>query len=298
MILVVGATGLLGGEVCRRLRAKGQAVRALVRETSDMAKKQALLDSGTTLATGDLKDKASLLDACRGVAAVVSTASSTLSRQPNDSIETVDLQGQLNLVEAAKANGIDRFIFVSFRHNPQNPSPLAEAKQAVERALRDLNYTILQASFFMQVWLTPMLGFDYANAKARIYGSGENGISWISVFDVAEFCVASLENPAAQRAVIEVGGPQALSLLGAVRIFEQESGRKFELEHIPVQSIEAQMGAATNSLEKSLAALMLGASRGDVIDMRPVLERFPIQLASLRDYAKQVLEVKSVKSAR
>jgi uncharacterized protein YbjT (DUF2867 family) len=272
-------------------------VRALVRETSDKAKKQALLDSGATLATGDLKDRDSLLNACRGAAAVVSTASSTLSRQPNDSIESVDLQGQLNLVEAAKVSGIDRFIFVSFRDNPQNPSPLSEAKQAVERALRDLNYTILQASFFMQVWLTPMLGFDYANAKARIYGSGENGISWVSVLDVAEFCVASLENPAAQRAVIEVGGPQALSLLGAVRIFEQESGRKFELEHIPVKSIEEQMGAATNSLEKSFVALMLGASRGDVIDMRLVLEKFPIPLASLQDYAKQVLEAKPTKSS-
>ena len=272
-------------------------MRALVRETSDKAKKQVLQDSGATLATGDLKNRASLMNACRGAAAVVSTASSTISRQPNDSIETVDVQGQLNLVDAARANGIDRFIFVSFRHDPQNPSPLSDAKQTIERSLQDVNYTILRASFFMQVWLTPMLGFDYANAKARIYGSGENRISWISVPDVAKFCVVSLENPAAHRAVIEVGGPQALSLLDAVRIFEHESGRKFELERIPVESIEAQKDAATNSLERSFAALMLGASRGDVIDMRPVLERFPIQLASLQDYAKQVLEVKSAKSA-
>ncbi len=297
MILVVGATGLLGGEVCRRLRAKGKTVRALVRETSDNAKKQALLASGASLVTGDLKDRASLLNACRGATAVISTASSTLSRQANDSIESVDLQGQLNLVDAAKANGIDRFIFSSFRHDPQNPSPISDAKQAVERALRDFNYTILQASFFMDAWLTPMLGFDYANARARIYGSGENGVSWVSVPDVAEFCVASLENRAAQRAVIEVGGPQALGPLEVVRIFEQESGRKFELEHIPVESIEAQKDAATNSLEKSFAALMLGASRGDVIDMRPVLERFPIPLTTLHDYAKRVLEVKSAASA-
>ncbi len=189
MILVVGATGLLGGEVCRRLSGEGRAVRALVRSTSDPAKKQQLKDGGAELVVGDLKDRDSLMEACRGANAIISTASSTISRQSSDSIETVDLQGQLNLVEAAKANGVERFIFVSFRHDGQNPSPLSQAKQAVESALRDFNYTILQASFFTEVWLSPMLGFDYPNAKARIYGSGESKISWVSFRDVGEFCV-------------------------------------------------------------------------------------------------------------
>lgn len=289
MILVAGATGLLGGEVCRRLMAQGQSVRALVRETSDTHKTMALRASGANLVTGDLQDKGSLLAACRGATVVISTASSTISHQPGDSIETVDLQGQLNLVEAAKASGIDRFLFVSFRHDPQNPSPLSEAKQAVERALRDLNHTILQAGYFMEVWLSPMLGMDYSNAKARIYGSGHNKVSWVSFRDVAEFCVQSIDHPAAQRAVLEVGGPEPLSPLEVVGIFERESGRAFEREHVPAEAIEAQRDAAANSLEKSFAALMLQVARGDAIDMRLVLERFPMRLTSVRDYARQVL---------
>jgi len=292
MIFVAGATGLLGGEVCRRLIARGHPVRALVRETSDSAKKQALKERGATLVTGDLKDRGSLLAACHGATVVISTASSTLSHQAGDSIETVDLQGQLNLVEAAKANGVDRFVFVSFRHNPLNRFPLSDAKQAVERALRDLNYTILEAGYFMEVWLSPMLGFDYANAKARIYGSGESKGSWVSFHDVAEFCVAAVENPAAQRAVIEVGGPELLSPLEVVRIFEQESGRQFELDHVPEAALEAQVHGATNPMDKSFAALMLGVARGDAIDMRPVLEEFPIRLTSVRDYARKVLGVR------
>jgi NADH dehydrogenase len=200
----------------------------------------------------------------------------------------VDLQGQLELVKAAKANGINRFIFVSFRHDPLNPSPLSGAKQAVERSLHDLNHTILQASFFMEVWQSPSLGFDYANARVRIFGSGEGKVSWISFFDVAELCVAVLDDKAVYRATIELGGPEALSPLQVVRIFEQESGRRYELEYVPQEALESQARASTGSLEKSFAALMLKLSRGDEIDMRPVHEKFPFPLTSVRDYARKV----------
>jgi len=289
MILVAGATGLVGSEVCRRLAGRGRKVRALVRETSDAGKKKVLQECGATLVTGDLKDRDSLIAACRGATAIVSTASATISRQPPDSIEAVDLQGQLNLVAAARANGVERFVFVSFRYDRENLHPLSNAKQAVERAIQELNYTILRASYFMEVWLSPRVGFDYANAKARILGTGDQKISWVSFPDVAEFCVASLDSPAAQRATIEVGGPEPLSPLEVVRIFEQERGRTFALEHVPVEALRAQVDAAANSLEKSMAALMLQGTQGDAMDMRPVLEKFPMQLTSVRDYAKRVL---------
>src|ERR1017187_9693142 len=138
---------------------------------------------------GDLKDTNSLADACRGVDAIISTASSTLSRQAGDSIESVDDQGQLNLVEAAKAAGVDRFVFVSFRHSANLTFPLADAKAHVENAIKALNFTTIQASWFMEIWLSPALGFDYANATVRIYGSGTSPVSWVSFQDVAEMCV-------------------------------------------------------------------------------------------------------------
>src|ERR1019366_7885990 len=102
MILVVGATGLVGSEVCERLVRRGEQVRALVRETSSKEKIEALRSWGVELCAGDLKDPQSIVAACRGVNAVISPASSTLSRQPGDSIESVDAAGQLNLVNAAK----------------------------------------------------------------------------------------------------------------------------------------------------------------------------------------------------
>src|ERR1700674_291547 len=106
MILVVGATGLLGRRVCERLRAEGQAVRALVRRTSNPDKVNVLKSLGCELASGDLKDPPQIQAACQGISAVISTASSTVSRQEGDSIESVDLQGQLALVSAARGAGL------------------------------------------------------------------------------------------------------------------------------------------------------------------------------------------------
>ncbi len=289
--LIVGATGLLGGAICHLLAEGGGNVRALVRPTADPEKVVQLKKLGAEFAEGDLKDGASLDRACRAASAVISTASSTLSRQAGDSIQSVDLEGQLRLVEAACNAGVRRFVFVSFRHNQAIQSPLAKAKQMVEQRLKEsgLDYTVLQASYFMEVWLSPMLGFDYENAKARIYGAGQNQLSWISFHDVARFVTAILAKPATQKAVIEAGGPEPLSPLEVVKIFEKTSERKFEVEHVPEEALGTQFASATDPMGKSFAALMLQYAAGDAIDMRRTLEVLPVRLTSVADYAKRVL---------
>ncbi len=290
MTLVVGATGLLGTEICRLLAARGKPFRALVRATSDKSKVAQLQSLGAEIAQGDLKDRSSLEAASKGINAVISTASSTLSRQEGDSIQTVDLEGQLSLIDAAKAAGISQFIMVSFPPTA-NEFPLQDAKRAVEEHLKQsgLNYTILQPSVFMEVWLSPVLGFDAANAKAQIYGSGQNKISWISYKDVAKFATESLDNPAARNAVIELGGPEGLSPLEVVRIFEQVQGRAFEVQHVPDEALLAQKKTATDPLQESFAALMLYYSAGNVIDMSETLRKLPVQLTSVKDYAQASL---------
>lgn len=180
MVLVIGATGLVGSAVCQKLVERGEKVRALVRRTSSKEKVELLRSSGIELCTGDLKDADSIALGCKDIDAVISTASSTLSRQAGDSIESVDAAGQLNLVAAAKSANIGRFLFVSFRRPGGLSFPLSDAKEQVERAIKGLNFTIIQASWFMEVWLSPALGFDYVNATSRIYGPGTNPISWVS----------------------------------------------------------------------------------------------------------------------
>uniref|UniRef100_Q028V1 NmrA family protein n=1 Tax=Solibacter usitatus (strain Ellin6076) TaxID=234267 RepID=Q028V1_SOLUE len=289
MVLVVGATGLVGSEICQRLIRRGERVRALVRETSSKEKVEALRSAGAELCVGDLKDPNSIAAACRGVNAVISTASATLMRQPGDSIESVDEAGQLGLVNAAKHANVGRFLFVSFRKPPGMAFPLAAAKEEVEKAVKGLNFTVIQASWFMEVWLSPALGFDYANAAARIYGRGTSPISWVSFRDVAEICAIALRHPAGERRTIEFGGPEALSPLEVVARFESAGGRPFRLEHIPEAALWAQFEGATDSMQKSFAALMLGYVHGDAIDMAPVVDAFGIKLTGIDEYARAVL---------
>src|ERR1039457_5822667 len=236
MILVVGATGLVGSEVCQKLIGRGEQVKALVRTTSAKEKIEALRSSGVELCVGDLKDPQSSGRASGRVNAAISTASSTLTRQPGDSIESVDAAGQLNLVNTAKGANVGRFLFVSFRRPPGISFPLSDAKEQVENAVTSLNFTVIQASWFMEVWLSPALGFDYANAVARIYGPGTSPISWVSFQDVAEMCILTLRHPAAERRTIEFGGPAALSPLEVVARFEKIGGRPFKIEHIPEEA--------------------------------------------------------------
>ena len=289
MILVVGATGLVGSEVCQKLIGRGEQVRALVRTTSSKDKIEALRSSGVELCVGDLKDPQSIVAACHGVNAVISTASSTLTRQPGDSIESVDTAGQLNLVNAARGADVERFLFVSFRRPPGTSFPLAEAKAQVENAVTSLNFTIVQASWFMEVWLSPALGFDYGNAAARIYGPGTSPISWVSYPNVAEICAVALRHPAAERKTIEFGGPEALSPLEVVARFERIGGRPFRLEHVPEPLLRSQFDGATDSMQKSFAGLMLGYLRGDAMNMASVVDTFGIKLTNVDEYARTVL---------
>ena len=267
MILVVGATGILGNEICRQLASRGDSVRALVRRTSNPERIALLTALGAELAWGDLKDTASLRDACRGVDTVVSTASSTLTRQEGDSIQSVDRQGQLDLIAAAEGAGVKRFVLISFPGSAES-FPLQDAKRAVEDRLRNARmvHVILQPTCFMEIWLSPALGFDPANASARIFGSGTNAVSWISFLDVAAFAAAAVHAPNAANKTLQLGGPDALSPLDVVRIAEQQSGKPIAVQHVPEEALRAQKSAATDPLMQSMTGLMLYCACGNVID--------------------------------
>ena len=296
MNLIVGATGLLGGFIGRRLREQGQPVRALVRPTADPGRLEALRQAGAELAFGDLKDPSSLSAACRSVSAVIATASSTLSRQPGDSIETVDRQGGLALIDAAKAAGVSRFVYTSIPAVMRYESPLTRAKAEVERRLAEsgLDYTILAANYFMEVWLSPALGFDYANARVTIYGNGENPLTWVSYRDVGELAVQCLASPGARNRKLLIGGPEHLSPREVVRIFEEVLGRAFAIETIPEPALLAQRKDAPDPLSETFAALMLDYAAGCVMDMAETLQLFPLRLTSVREYARSVTGAKGV----
>ena len=290
--LVVGATGMVGMEICSRLAAQGKAVRALVRTSSAPDKVSKLRAMGVETVQGDLRDRASLDAACQGVEAVITTASSMpFAYTPGENdIRTTDLEGELSLIDAAKAANVRHFIYTSFSRHLDLDFPLRNAKRAVEKHLQEsgMTYTILRPSFFMEVWLSPAVGFDAANAKAAIYGDGTQPLSLIAVPDVAQFAVASLENPAARNAILELGGPEALTPLQIVKIFEEAQGRKFEVQFVPAAALAAQQMSATDPMMQSFSGLMRCYAAGDPIEMGETLKAFPVKLTSVKDYVGQL----------
>jgi len=290
--LVVGATGVLGSEIVARLAQAGKPVRALVRKSSSPEKVSDLESRGIELAYGDLTDRASLDAACRGVETVYSTATAIQSRQEGNTLQRVDRDGQANLVDAAETAGVERFVFISFRVGGRDfDFPLQAAKRETAERLKSsgMAWTVIEASIFMEVWLGPHLGFDAANGRVRVLGTGDQKISWVSYKDVAAFAIAAAESDAARNRTIAVGGPEALSPNEVIRIFEERSGRPFEVERVPEPALRAMKAGATNPVEETFAGLMLLVAGGDEIDMRDTLRRYPIRMTTVREYAEGVL---------
>jgi NADH dehydrogenase len=288
--LVVGASGLLGMEVVRRLRGAGRSVRALVRAGTAADKRRGLEGLGVELCTADLKDLGSLEGVCRDVTSVISTASAMLSRQEGDSIKAVDEDGQMNLVATAERLGVGRFVFISFPPNPLDFA-LQRAKRGVEARLRQgrMDFAVLQPAFFSEIWLSPAVGFDPVGGRVRIFGDGHGAVSWISLQDVARFAVAASEESGFRSKVLPLGGPDPLSQLQVLRIMEELGAPSCVPEHIPESDIEAQFANATNPFEEAFAALMLTVSRGVTLDPRHAVQLLPGRLVTVRDYANRLL---------
>jgi uncharacterized protein YbjT (DUF2867 family) len=126
--LVTGATGVLGGEICRRLLNQGKPVRAMVRATSDRPKVEALKESGAELVVGDFKDPSSLAPACDGVSTVISGVTAVIPQQEGDSIAAVDEQGHMSLIDAAERAGVRHFVFISYSGSIQHSLSLDECQ--------------------------------------------------------------------------------------------------------------------------------------------------------------------------
>jgi uncharacterized protein YbjT (DUF2867 family) len=186
---------------------------------------------------------------------------------------------------------VNHFIYTSFSKNLDLDFPLRNAKRKVERHLQNsgLTYTILRPGCFMELWLSAAVGFDAPNGKVNTCGTGANPVAYISIKDVAKFAVESISNPAAKNAVLELGGPQNLSQLDAVKIFEEVLDKKIEVGQIPVNALRSQLDGAEDPMQKSFSGLMLCVSNGDRIEMKEILDKFPVKLISVKDFANSIV---------
>lgn len=289
MILVVGATGILGSDICRRLRDRGLPVRGLVRPGS--AREAELRAMGVEICTGDLRSRASLETACTGVETIISTATAMGSKDKGLSLRAVDHDGQLQLVEIAKAKGVAQFIFISVSPALHAGAPLVRYKRDVERAVRasGMQWTILQPSVFMEIWLSDKIGWNFATASATIFGAGTAPISYISVSDVAEHAVRSIDDPRLTNREVPLGGPDDLSPNEVLAIFEEAAGRPYKAKRVPRPLLTLMSPVVALFDEGAASGMSLGAQAalGDVIDS-PVQRELALPLSSVRDYAARV----------
>lgn len=292
MILVVGATGFVGGLVTRRLLEEGQSVRALVRGGQHREEGRKLAQIGATVVEGDLTDHDSLTAACQGVKKVVCTATS-MPHGKDDGLRRVDLEGTLALIDAAQVARIERCVFTSYSSNIQIDSPLETAKRTCERRLmaaKQMQTVILQPSYFLEAWLSPALGFDPAGGTVRVYGSGQNRVSYISAIDVAEFAVQLTVSEIDGTLALPMGGPRPVSQLEVVEVFAEKLEKKFALEYVSIHDLQ-EKHRSKDPLEKTFAALMLSYAQGDVIeDAVENARRFGVELTSLESYAESFIE--------
>src|SRR4051794_38416436 len=224
-VVVVGATGKLGEQVCHRLRCRGERVRALVRSTSDPAARARLEASGVRCFMGDIERPETLDAVFAGTGVVVSTASAFPMDSRPDCIARVDGEGQLAVVAAAEAAGVERVVFVSFP--PASPDhPFQRAKRAVEERLRaaQLQHVILHPQKFMDVWFTKPLGFD-PDGTVTLYGGGDAAQAWVAVADVAAVAVQAVRDLRLANQTIPFGGPGTYTQREVVALYERLLGR-------------------------------------------------------------------------
>jgi uncharacterized protein YbjT (DUF2867 family) len=290
MILVVGATGMLGLEVCRRLREQGRAVRGLVRRGSP--RESRLRDLGVEIVYGDLRTPPTVAPACDGISTVVSTATAMGAKDKGLTLRNVDRDGQLALVELARLRGVRSFVYLSASPNLRRSAPLITYKREVERAVRTsgMRWTIVQPSAFMDVWFSSLLGWDHVTGRAMIFGAGTAPVSWICIRDVAGYVCTAIDDERVANVELPLGGPEALSSRQVVKLFEQVSGRPYSVRRVPRPVLRVMAPVAAIFHEGIASGMSLGAqtARGDVIDS-PLQRELDLPLTSVRDYATQVL---------
>lgn len=291
MILVVGATGYLGGMITRMLLDQGQEVRILVRPHSDY---QVLVQVGAQPVTGDLKERTSLDPACDGVNTVITTANSA-SRGGVDNPQTVDLEGNRNLIEAANAAGVQHFVFTSaIGADPDSPIPFIQAKGKSEHHLRasGMPYTIFQPTPFMDIWIPMVIGTPLQQGQpVTLVGEGQRKHAFVAVRDVAAFIVAAIGHAAARNQSIMLGGPDAVSWWDIIAITERVLNRS-----VPVQTVA--IGEPVPGLPDQIVGLMTSLEMYDsIINMRETAATFGVTQTTIEAFVQHTFAGMSTTAA-
>jgi len=233
MLLLTGATGLVGSALLPRLLAEGAQVRCLVRDPRRLGAQRVRVQ----IALGDLTDPPSFRNALRGVQTVVHLAAS-IRDQPRGSIEELNGIATWRMVEAAERQGVERFVFFSaLGASTHHRARLLRAKALAEQAVCEADlHTIVFAPSIVYApgdpWLSLLERMAWLPAMP-LSGSGRAAFQPIWAQDVAACVLAALRAPVGDSRRYELAGPQTLTHAEIVRTLLRSLGRERPLVHVP-----------------------------------------------------------------
>lgn len=230
-VLVVGGTGMLGGQVVSALLSRGKRVRALVRPASDAA---ALSKVGVEIARGDMMEPASLLPAMDGVDAVITTAAGYTRHSKGDTAE-IDTIGNHNLIDAASQTGVRRFVLTSILTSDQTPHvPHFWHKKLAEDRLEEKGVPLvsLRPGAFLDM-ITRMRGDSFAKGRIMWFGSPTIPLTFVLSEDVAGYLADAVDVPGVEGQRIDIGWDRPVSISEVAQIAGRLLGREIRVRAVP-----------------------------------------------------------------
>jgi uncharacterized protein YbjT (DUF2867 family) len=251
VILLTGATGVVGGELLPELLADGNPVRVLVRDPRKLGEHR--VDVQITL--GDLRDPLSIRHAMRGVDTVIHLAA-TIRDQPGGTIEELNGLATIRLLRLAERAGVSRFVFFSaMGATGFQRTRFFRSKALGEQAVREstLPTTVFAPSIIYRPgdpWITLLQRLSLLPA-VPVSGSGNARYQPIWARDVAR-CVAASVNGSKGKGSgrggdsdgrFELGGPEVLSYDEIVEQVLEAMGRNRPLVHVPIPFVRSGLRA-------------------------------------------------------
>jgi uncharacterized protein YbjT (DUF2867 family) len=238
MLLLTGATGLVGSALLRGLVDAGQPVRCLVRDPRRLGS----LRVQVQIALGDLSDPRSFKNAMRGVDTVVHLATVTRD-QPRGSIEELTAMATWRMVAAAERAGVERFVFLSaLGASKHHSARLMRAKAVAEQAVREaaLRTVVLAPSFVYAPgdrWLRLLERLSRLPA-IPLPGNGVARCQPISAQDVADCLMGALSQGASDGGAVssrrryELAGPETLTYDSVIHTMLRSIGHDRPIVHL------------------------------------------------------------------
>lgn len=265
MILVAGGSGRLGRAVVDLLLARGLPVRVLTR---DPDRTRTVADSRVEIVAGDVRDIAAVRRAVDGAGVVVS-AIQGFAGSKGVTPATVDRDGNRNLIQASAEARVEHFVLTSVKDaGARHSMELMRMKHAAEQALQasGVPWTVIRPTAYMETWCEVLCRPLLEKGRTRVFGNGRNPINWVSVFDVAQFIDGAVGERTMLGEVLEVGGPQDLSMLEFVDVFQRGTGVSGTVGRMP----PLVMRLTAMAMTPVLPAIARQIRAGIVMDTEPM----------------------------